>query len=52
MINSDKKDLIEDVRSMRGPNIDPDHFLVKTIFNRKLPAIYKIKPTLTKNGVN
>jgi hypothetical protein len=31
---------------MRGPNIDSDHFLVKTIFNQKLPAVYKIKPTL------
>jgi hypothetical protein len=48
MINSSKKELIEDVRSMRGPNIDSDHFLEKAIFNQKLPAAYKIKPTLTK----
>jgi hypothetical protein len=33
---------------MRGLNIDSDHFLVKTIFNQKLPAVYKIKPTLIK----
>jgi hypothetical protein len=48
MINSSKKELTEDVRSMRGLNIDSDHFLVKTIFNQKLPAVHKIKPTLTK----
>jgi hypothetical protein len=48
MINSSKKELIEDVRSMRGPNIDSDNFLAKTIFNQKLPAVYKIKPTLIK----
>jgi hypothetical protein len=48
MINSSKKELIEDVRSMRGLNIDSDHFLVKTVFNQKLPEVYKIKPTLTK----
>jgi hypothetical protein len=48
MVNSSKKELIEDVRSMRGPNIDSDHFLVKTIFNQKLPAVCNIRPTLIK----
>jgi hypothetical protein len=48
MINSSKKELIEDVRSMRGLNIDSDHFLVNTKFNQKLPAVYKIKRTLKK----
>jgi hypothetical protein len=47
-INSNKKELIEDVRTMRGPNIDSNHFLVKTIVNQKLPAVYKMKPTLIK----
>jgi hypothetical protein len=28
LINGQKRDLIEDVRPMRGPNIDSDHFLI------------------------
>ena len=37
LINSEKKDLIEDVRTLRGPNIDSDHYLLKIIVNQKLP---------------
>ena len=33
LINSEKKELIEDVRTMRGPNIDSDHYLLKIIVN-------------------
>jgi len=40
LITSKKKDLIEDVRTMRGPNIDSDHYLLKIIVNQKLPKIY------------
>jgi hypothetical protein len=47
MINS-SKELIKDVRSITGPHIDSDNFLVKTIFNQKLPAVYNINPTLIK----
>jgi hypothetical protein len=40
MISSEKKELIEDARTMRGPNIDSDHYLRKIILNQKLPKIY------------
>ena len=40
LIKSEKKELIEDVRTMRGPNIDSDHYLLKIIVNQKLPKIY------------
>jgi len=40
LITSKKKELIEDVRTMRRPNIDSDHHLLKIIVNQKLPKIY------------
>ena len=40
LITSKKKELIEDVRTTRGPNIDSDHYLLKIIVNQKLPKIY------------
>jgi hypothetical protein len=40
LINSKKKELIEDVRTMRGPNMDSDHYLLKIIVNQKVPKIY------------
>jgi hypothetical protein len=39
LINSKKKDLIEDVISLRGPNIESDHYLLK-IISQPLPKIY------------
>jgi hypothetical protein len=40
LITSKKKDLIEDFRTLRGSNIDSDHYLLKIIVNQKLPNIY------------
>jgi len=43
LINNKKKDLTEDVRSMRGPNIDSDHYLLMIIVSQNLPKIYTKK---------
>jgi hypothetical protein len=43
IINASKKDLIEDVRTMRGPNIDTDHYHVKTVIRQKVPIAYRRK---------
>jgi len=41
IVNANKKGVIEDVRYMRGPNIDLDHFLVKAVIKQKLSVILK-----------
>ena len=54
IINANKKGVIEDVRSMRGPNIDSDHFLVKAVIKQKLSVIHKnkMKSVLKWNKIN
>jgi exonuclease III len=43
IVNANKKGVIENVKSMRGPNMDSNHFLVKTIIKQKLSVIHKMK---------
>jgi len=54
LVNQNKKETIEDVRSLWGPNIDSDHFLLKTTLKQKLPNIYKRKltPSIKWNKTN
>jgi exonuclease III len=52
LVNQNKKEAIEDVRSLRGPNIDSDQFLLKTTLKQKLPNIYRRKPTPTTKWNN
>jgi hypothetical protein len=40
LITSKKNYLIEDVRSIRRPNIDSDHYLLKIIVSQNLPKLY------------
>ena len=40
LVNRNKKEIVEDVRSLRGPKIDSDHYLLKTTLKQKLRTIY------------
>jgi exonuclease III len=45
LMNNQKKDLVEDVRTMRGPNFDSDNFLTRLVLKQALPAIYRRRNT-------
>jgi hypothetical protein len=47
LININRKDVIEDVRSLRDPNIDSDRFVLKATLKQKLPKIHKRKSAQT-----
>jgi len=44
LVNQNKREIIEDIRSLRDSNIESDHYLLKTTLKQKLPNIYKKKP--------
>jgi len=41
LVNNNKKQMIQDVRTLRGPNCDSDHFLVKVIVKQKLISTHQ-----------
>ena len=43
IVSSNKKEIVQDVRTMRGPNIDSNHYMVKVLINQKLPTIFRQK---------
>jgi len=46
LVNTNNKEVIQDIRSTRGPNMDADHFLQNLIIKQKLLTIY-IEKNLT-----
>ena len=52
--NANKKGVLGDVRSMRGPNTDSDQFLVEAVINQQLTATHKkkLQPVLKWNKIN
>jgi hypothetical protein len=54
LITSKKRNLIEDVRSMRGPNIYSDHYLLKmlVIVSQNLPKLHIKKNRVQNNAWN
>jgi hypothetical protein len=43
LVNANKKEVIQNIRSMKGPNMDSDHFLHTLINKENLLAIYRKK---------
>ena len=41
LVSNNKKQMVQDGRTLRGPNCDSDHFLVKVIVKQKLITTQK-----------
>jgi hypothetical protein len=52
LLNANNKELIQDIRSMRGPKMDLEHFLQNLIIKQKLLSIYiEKKPYHSRNVI-
>jgi hypothetical protein len=45
LINQNKNSMIQDVRTLRRPNCDSDHYLLKTVITQKLVRLQQNKNT-------
>jgi len=51
LVNANKKEIIQNIRSMRGPNMDSDRFLQKVISKQKLLTISRNIALQFKNAI-
>jgi len=51
LVNANKKEVPQGIRSMRGPNIDSDNFLQKVIIKQNIKNILKNDLKPPKNGI-
>jgi hypothetical protein len=48
LINQNKSSMIQDVRTLRRPNFDSDHYLLKTVITHKLVRVQQNSNTQRK----
>jgi len=51
LVSANKKEVIQSIRSRRGPNMDSEHFLQKVIIKQKLLTIYRKKLDNSKKAI-
>jgi len=51
LLKANKKEVIQNIRSRRGPNMEYEHFLEKVIIKQKLLTMYRKKLDNSKNGI-